>query len=413
MDSHGPLMGPAPTGCFEFKLPSLGADMDEGKLLEWKVQPGDAVKRGQVIAVVDTSKAAVDIEIWEDGVVSELITQPGETVPVGTVMARLNGAAPVQAGPAQPAAPPAPGRLRISPAARKHAEEKRIDLEKLVGTGPQGAITVEDVEKAALAQREAKVEERKITERGIEEKKVEEKKVEEKKVEKLPGAPDRALEMRKAIAAAMSRSKREIPHYYLSQTIPMQRASEWLAAENAKRPVTGRLLMAVLQLKAVALALADFPDLNGFYRDGAYQPVAAVHAGVAISLRRGGLVAPAIHDVAELTLEELMKALADLVRRARAGSLRSSEMSDPTITVSNLGEGGVETVYPIIYPPQVAIVGFGTLAPRPWVAPDGGLHVAPTVVASLGADHRVSDGHRGALFLAELARRLQEPEKLQ
>jgi pyruvate dehydrogenase E2 component (dihydrolipoamide acetyltransferase) len=218
--------------------------------------------------------------------------------------------------------------------------------------------------------------------------------------------------MRKAIAAAMSRSKREIPHYYLSQTIPMQRAAEWLAAENAKRPVTGRLLMAALQLKAVALALKDFPDLNGFYRDGAYQPSAAVHVGVAISLRQGGLVAPAIHDVAELALEELMKALADLVRRARAGSLRSSEMSDPTITVTNLGEGGAESVFPIIYPPQVAIVGFGTLAPRPWVAPDGGLHVAPTVVASLGADHRVSDGHRGALFLAALAARLQEPEKL-
>jgi pyruvate dehydrogenase E2 component (dihydrolipoamide acetyltransferase) len=374
---------------FEFKLPSLGADMDEGKLVQWKVKPGDAVKRGQVIAVVDTSKAAVDVEIWMDGVVSELITQPGETIPVGTVMARLDGAVPAAPAPARPAASPVSERLRVSPAARKVALEKGVELEKLAGTGPQGAITVEDVEKAALAKPAAMAEER-----GV------------------PGAPDRFREMRKAIAAAMSRSKREIPHYYLSQTIPMQRASEWLAAENAKRPVTGRLLMAVLQLKAVAVALADFPDLNGYYRDGAHQPVAAVHAGVAISLRQGGLVAPAIHDVAELPLDDLMKALADLVRRARAGSLRSSEMSDPTITVSNIGEGGVESVYPIIYPPQVAIVGFGTLAPRPWVSPDGGLHVAPTVVASLGADHRVSDGHRGALFLAELARRLQEPEKL-
>jgi pyruvate dehydrogenase E2 component (dihydrolipoamide acetyltransferase) len=170
--------------------------------------------------------------------------------------------------------------------------------------------------------------------------------------------------------------------------------------------------MAVVQLKAVALTLADFADLNGFYRDGAYQPSAQVHVGVAISLRQGGLVAPAIHDVSELSLDDLMKALADLVRRARAGSLRSSEMSDPTITVSNLGEGGVESVFPIIYPPQVAIVGFGTLAPRPWVTPDGGLRAMSTIVASLGADHRVSDGHRGALFLAALGQRLQEPEKL-
>jgi pyruvate dehydrogenase E2 component (dihydrolipoamide acetyltransferase) len=217
--------------------------------------------------------------------------------------------------------------------------------------------------------------------------------------------------MRAAIAAAMSRSKREIPHYYLSETVPMQRAAEWLARENEKRPVTGRLLMAALQLKAVALALANFPDRNGFFRDGAHQPSSAVHVGVAISLRQGGLIAPAIHDVQAKRLEELMQGLMDLVKRARAGSLRSSEMSDPTITVTNLGEGGVEAVFPIIYPPQVAIVGFGTLAERPWVH-DGGLRVIPTVVASVAADHRVSDGHRGALFLAELARLLQEPEKL-
>jgi pyruvate dehydrogenase E2 component (dihydrolipoamide acetyltransferase) len=364
----------------EFKLPSLGADMDEGKLLEWKVKPGDAVKRGQVIAVVDTSKAAVEVEIWQDGVVSELLTKPGETVPVGTVMARLNGAR----EPLQPAAPPPAivHRKPVSPAARKHARELGVDVEQIAGSGPHGAVTVEDVEKAARPKEANKVEE------------------------------NRTLEMRKAIAAAMSRSKREIPHYYLSETVPLLRAAEWLAAENQKRPVTGRLLMAVLQLKAVALAAAKFPDMNGFYRDGAHQSSSAVHLGVAISLRQGGLVAPAIHDVAELRLDELMTALSDLVRRARAGSLRSSEMSDPTITVSNLGEGGVEAAFPIIYPPQVAIVGFGAVTPRPWVAPDGGLHVAPAVVASLGADHRVSDGHRGALFLAEIAKLLQQPETL-
>jgi pyruvate dehydrogenase E2 component (dihydrolipoamide acetyltransferase) len=363
----------------EFKLPSLGADMEEGKLLQWKVKPGDAVKRGQVIAVVDTSKAAVEVEIWADGVVSELITQPGDTIPVGTVMARLNGAGEAVKVEVPQGVSPAL-RKPASPAARKRARELDVDIEKLTGTGPHGAVTIEDVEKA--------------------------------RAQPATPAADRGLEMRKAIAAAMGRSKREIPHYYLSQTVPMQRAADWLAAENAKRPITARLLMAVLQLKAVALALEGFPDLNGLYRDGAYQPSVRVHAGVAISLRQGGLVAPAIHDVAELSVDELMKALADLVRRARAGSLRSSEMSDPTITITNLGEGGVESVFPIIYPPQVAIVGFGTLAPRPWVTRDGGLLAMPTVTASLGADHRVSDGHRGALFLAELARRLQEPEKL-
>lgn len=387
----------------EFKLPSLGADMDEGKLLEWKVRPGDTVKKGQVVAIVDTSKAAVDVESWSEGTVFELLTEPGETIPVGTVMATL-----LEAGesaetakrsrretPAvKPAAPtvtpaatarPAPaGRRRISPAARKHAEELGVDVETIPGTGPEGSVTLADVEQAAAV---------KVS------------------PARTAAAPDKAAEMRRAIAAAMGRSKREIPHYYLSEPVPMRRATEWLAQANEGRPITARLLMAVLQLKAVALALRKFPEMNGFYRDNAFQPAASAHIGVAISLRQGGLIAPAIHDVGEKTLEQLMLDLTDLVKRARAGSLRSSEMSDPTITVTNLGEQGVAAVYGVIYPPQVALVGFGRIVEQPWVE-NGALTVMPVVTASLAADHRVSDGHRGALFLAELRETLQQPETL-
>jgi pyruvate dehydrogenase E2 component (dihydrolipoamide acetyltransferase) len=390
----------------EFKLPSLGADMDEGKLLEWKVKPGDAVRKGDVVAVVDTTKAAVEVETWQEGVVEALLVEPGTTIPVGTVIARflapgekagaavpapppvtkpVPAAAASTAPPAPPALPamavPAPSERRpVSPAARKRARELGIDPEGIAGTGPHGAVTIDDVEKAA--------------------------------VQSAPAAApvDRVAEMRKAIAAAMSRSKREIPHYYLSETIPMRRAQDWLAAENARRPLTGRILMAAVQLKAVALALRGFPDLNGTWRDGAYVPSASINTGVAISLRQGGLVAPGIRDVQDLPLDELMAKLADLVKRARAGSLRSSEFSDPTITVTNLGDTGVETTYAVIYPPQVAIVGFGRVAVRPWVE-EGTLVAMPAVVATVSADHRVSDGHRGAAFLAELSRRLQEPEK--
>jgi pyruvate dehydrogenase E2 component (dihydrolipoamide acetyltransferase) len=169
--------------------------------------------------------------------------------------------------------------------------------------------------------------------------------------------------------------------------------------------------MAAVQLKAVALALGGFPELNGRWQGGVYVPSAAVHTGVAISLRQGGLVAPGIRDVQALAIDELMARLADLVKRARAGSLRSSEFSDPTLTVTNLGETGAEATFPVIYPPQGAIVGFGRMAVRPWVE-DGALVPRPVVVATLAADHRVSDGHRGAAFLVELSRRLQEPEKL-
>lgn len=378
----------------EFKLPSLGADMEQGKLLQWHVKPGDTVKRGQVVAVVDTSKAAVDVEIWHDGVVAELRVQPGETVPVGAVLATLReaGEAPV-AAPAAAAPAVATTRAAVSPSARRRAKELGIDPEALHGSGAQGSVTLADIEAAAAARGVAAV----------------------APAVAVPAAsaavPDRQKEMRKAIAAAMSRSKREIPHYYLSETIPMAKALAWLQQRNEGLSVTERILPAVLQLKAVAQALQRVPALNGFYRDGAFQPATAVHAGVAISLRGGGLVAPALHDVGAKPLPQLMRELADLVKRARAGSLRSSEMSDPTITITNLGDQGVESVFGVIYPPQVALVGFGSVALRPWVQ-DGELRALPLLTASLAADHRVTDGHQGALFLAELRDVLQQPETL-
>jgi pyruvate dehydrogenase E2 component (dihydrolipoamide acetyltransferase) len=225
-------------------------------------------------------------------------------------------------------------------------------------------------------------------------------------------AADRSTAMRTTIAAAMSRSKREIPHYYLAETIPMAKASAWLRERNESLPLSERLLPAVLLLKAVALALRRAPELNGLYIDGKFQPAAGVHIGVAISLRGGGLLAPALHDVQDKPVEQLMRELSDLVKRTRAGSLRSSEMSAPTITVTQLGEQGVEQVFGVIYPPQVALVGLGRISERPWVQDDDKLAVMPLLCATLAADHRVSDGHRGALFLAELRDLLQQPKQL-
>ncbi len=386
----------------EFKLPFLGADVETGKLLEWQVKPGDAVKRGQVVAVVDTSKAAVDVECWQEGTVLELRVQAGQSVPVGTVLATLDGASePPGSVDGEPSPPPAvhlapappapagtpPARRRVSPAARKHAEDHGIVIENVIGTGPGGAVTLQDVVRLEVP-------------------------VQADAAQGPAASQDTRREtMRQAIAAAMSRSKREIPHYYLSETVPMQKAQQWLAAANERRGMAERLLMAVLQLKAVALAAQKYPDMNGFCVDGIFRPSKAIHIGVAISLRQGGLIAPAIHDVAGKSVDQLMRDLSDLVKRARAGSLRSSEMSDPTLTVTNLGEQGVESVYGVIYPPQVALVGFGRIREAPW-AQDGGLFVMPVLTASLAADHRVSDGHYGALFLAEVRRRLQEPEQL-
>ena len=218
-------------------------------------------------------------------------------------------------------------------------------------------------------------------------------------------------QMRQAIAAAMARSKREIPHYYLTSTIDFAAASAWLDAYNRERDPTERLLPATLLLKATAMALTEVPQFNGFYENGAFRAGPGIHVGWAIALRGGGLVAPAIHDADRKSLPELMLALRDLVQRARAGGLRSSELTDPTITVTSLGERGAESVLGVIYPPQVAIVGFGRIVERPWVV-DGQVVVRPLVTATLAADHRASDGHLGGQLLAAIDRALQAPVDL-
>jgi pyruvate dehydrogenase E2 component (dihydrolipoamide acetyltransferase) len=277
------------------------------------------------------------------------------------------------------AAAPDALRPRASPLARRRAEALGLDLEAVRGSGPGGAVTVEDVERAAAAG-------------------------------KAPPA-DAKARLRQAIAAAMARSKREIPHYYLAETVDLTRLLAWLETANAARAVTGRLLYLVPLLKAVARALASFPELNGVWRDGRFDSSAAVHIGVAIALRGGGLTAPALMDVADKDLDRLMAEFRDLAGRVRAGRMRASELTAATVTVTSLGERGVETLFPVIYPPQVAIVGFGAVVARPWVV-DGEVLPRRVINVSLAADHRVSDGHRGGLFLATLADLLQEPEKL-
>ena len=376
----------------EFTLPSLGAEMDSGKLIEWLIKPCDQVHKGQVVAIVETTKAEIDVEVWFDGVVGELITAPGETVPVGAVMAKILG--PDEAPPARTEGV----RQRVSPAARRRAAELGLDLGAIVGTGEQGAVTLADLDAAAAGRPVPQATAAAAS---------------APRPAPAAGTPDdRYASMRQAIAAAMSRSKREIPHYYLAQTISMARAVDWLTAQNAARPITERVLMAAVQLKAVARGLAEVPELNGFFIDGAFRPAPVAQIGLAISLRQGGLIAPTLHDVAAKPLVTVMAELSDLVSRARAGSLRSSEIADATITVTNLGDQGVDSLFGVIIAPQVAIVGFGRLAVRPWVTEAGNVAAVPTVTASLSADHRVSDGHTGARFLNALDDWLQRPEDL-
>jgi pyruvate dehydrogenase E2 component (dihydrolipoamide acetyltransferase) len=226
-----------------------------------------------------------------------------------------------------------------------------------------------------------------------------------------PSKAERAAAMRRAIATLMARSAREIPHYYLTDTVDLAAATEWLRRHNDGLPVGQRVVAAAMFIKAAAMAAREVPELNGFWEDDSFRPAEGVHVGLAVSLRGGGLVTPAIHDAADRSVPEVMAAVRDLVERARRGVLHRREMTEGTITVTNLGERGAESVLGVIFPPQVALLGFGRVVVRP-CAVDGLLAVRPTVTVTLAADHRASDGHTGGRLLEVVHRLLANPEEL-
>lgn len=460
-------------------MPSLGADMDEGTLLEWLVKPGDEVHKGDIVAVVDTAKASVEVECFESGVFGSILVEPGTTVPVGAPLAVITPAAPAAAavvpaapavaestlaagppppapaaGPPAPAPAPAPPKVPATPPIRHLARQLGVDIGQVHGTGRGGTVTHADVEAAAARQRRLRVSpfaRRLAADLGIDLTAVrgtgpggairaDDVRRAAPEVEapaaraapeaaERPAAPpetvtaqpearaeaeqaaERQAAMRRAIGNLMARSKREIPHYYLSTTIDLEPMTQWLRSRNRELPVPSRIVPAALLLKAAALAAREVPQLNGFWLDDHFVPAEHVHLGVAISLRDAGMVAPAIHDADTLTIADLMVRLRDLVARARTGRLRGSEMTDPTITVTNLGDRGVETVFGVIYPPQVALAGFGKVTSAP-CAVDGLLGVRSQVTATLAADHRASDGYTGARYLEAISRLLQKPEEL-
>ncbi|MGW2209700.1 dihydrolipoamide acetyltransferase family protein [Streptomyces sp. NPDC001781] len=512
-----------------FTMPSLGADMDEGLLREWLVSPGDRVLKGDVVAVVETDKAAIEVECFQSGTVGRLLVEPGTRVPVGTPLALIEDRAvpdvradvsggPVTAGadraragsdeatgeavpdkappdaaagqepaarhrrpaarrktarrpgrtprPAHTAsreepagehvhAPPEPSagadpvigagplvrhlavmrdvdlttlrgtgrggritradvehappslapRVRATPYARRLARDLGLDLAAVRGTGDGGAVRAVDV-RAAVHPR-AGVNSRERTGRGP------------LTGGKRPDATgrgdgrpeDRTDAMRRSIADLMSRSKREIPHYYLSTTIDLAIAEDWLRGINRARTPADRLLPTALLLKAAAVAAREVPALNGYWQNGGFSPAPEIGLGLAVSLRQGGLLAPVIHHADTLPPDALMARLKELVGRARRGRLRGSEMTGATLTVTSLGDQGVEAVFGVIHPPQVALVGFGAVVERPW-AEGGMLGVRPVVTATLAADHRATDGAVGARYLRAVDRLLQRPEEL-
>lgn len=371
-------------------MPSLGADMEAGLVVEWRIAPGDRVERGTVVAEVETDKGVIEIESFVEGTVAALLAAPGDRVAVGVPIARLDGAtaAAAPSGPA-PVAEGAgagadrPVRVRATPGARRAARRLGVDLARVEGSGAEGAVLEEDVERAATQARPAAA----------------------------AGDEERRAALRRSVAALMSRSKHEIPHYYLAHTVDMGPAEALLAERNADRPPAERIVATALVLRALALAAREVPEMNGHHTAEGFTPAERVNVGLAVSMRGGGVVAPAILDADRLGPEELMGRVRDVAERARRGRLRSSEMTEGTITLSSLGERSVEEVQGVVFHPQVALVGAGSIVERPWVV--GGSVVArPLVRLTLAADHRVSDGRRGGRFLARMAALLESPESL-
>jgi len=399
----------------EFKMPSLGADMESAVLMEWLVKEGDPVTKGQVIAEVETSKGVIEIEVFEEGVVEKILVQEETECSVGTPLALIRTqdkkseelpeqtapASKTEPSPSQPktdtpiqepeetTAEPATAqelppreevsgetRIKASPAARKKAQELGIDLATLA-SGSEGAIQLKDLETSVQ---------------------------EEEKTPVLSG-------MRQAIARAMSLSNAEIPHYYLSTPINMTPALAWLTELNAKRGIQERILPAALLIRAVVRALEEVPELNGYWQNDNHLINKSINPGIAIALRKGGLITPALLNAQEMSLDQTMQALDDLITRTRANKLRGSEMTQQSITITNLGDLGVERVYGVIYPPQVAIIGLGRITDSPWAENDA-LSVRKVMQATLAGDHRATDGRIGAIFLDTLNQFLQKPEEL-
>lgn len=309
---------------------------------------------------------------------------------------------------------------------RTLAEHEHVDLARVAGTGVGGSITRDDIERAAARPRMSPRARRLALERrldvaapaaagataagatavgaaavgaGVT--------VTGDVAEPAAPARDGGDAMRRAIARQMLASWREVPHFQVAQRIELHRPLARLEALNGQRSAAERILPAAMFVQAAARAAADVPGVNGWWRDDGFVPADDVDIGVVVALRRGGLLVPVIRGAHRLDLDAVMSTLRDLVTRARAGRLRASEVGGASITITQLGEGEVDRVVPIIHAPQVAIVGIGAVHDEAW-AEDGTLAVRPVVHATLSADHRAVDGRVGSLYLAALRRHLLE-----
>lgn len=429
----------------EVTMPQMGADMVEGTLVRWLKQVGDRVERGEAIAEIETDKATVELEAFQSGTILKLVASEGDIVPVGDVIAVLGepGEVPpevqrkpvpppakreiepeVRAATARPAEPAETvasagvaedGRIRISPVARKIALEAGIDVRALKGSGPDGRILRRDVE-AAIAARQAGAGTEPTREEAVPaamHAPASARPPAARPVAPAPAAAGERVEVgkiRRAIAHRMTLSKQTQPHYYLTLDIDMTDALAFRAQLNAGLPEGQKVTINDLIVKACALALERHPKFNAAYTEDGLQMHERINICIGIALDEG-LIAPAVLDCQAKSLGRIAQETKDLIERARAGRLTAAEYGEGTFTITNLGAYGVETLIGIINPPQAAILGVGSVMPKP-VVRDGEVVVRQVMKVALSADHRVTDGAEGARFITEIRAILEQPATL-
>lgn len=385
-----------------FVMPSLGADMESAVLMEWKVKEGDSVSKGDIIAEVETSKGVIEIEVFEDGVIEKLLVKEETECAVGTPLAVIRGKG-------QEVGEEESKESKIVQPSQKDLEsEKKEPKEKQTVQETPEAESEQRMKISPAARKKAKEAGVKLSEVQGDKKEIHLRDI---KSETAPKKSERSSSMRQAIAKAMSLSNAQIPHYYLSSSINMSPALKWLEELNKNRAIQERILPAALLIQAVVHALKEVPELNGFWRDDALEISKEINPGIAIALRKEGLITSAILNAHEFNLDGMMKSLGSLIERTRSGKLRNSEITEQTITITNLGDLGAESVFGVIYPPQVALVGFGRIMDAPWAEGDT-LSVRKVLQATIAGDHRATDGRIGGKFLDKLNQILQTPQEL-
>jgi pyruvate dehydrogenase E2 component (dihydrolipoamide acetyltransferase) len=410
------------------EMPKLSDTMSEGTLLKWRKKEGDKVEVGDVIAEVETDKATMEMEAFDDGILHQFLVKEGSKVAIGARIALLLGkgeqppadgapiveakapasakkadapaaAATATSAPAAPArtTTAAGGRVKASPLAKKIAASKGVDLGGVTGTGPGGRVVARDLEGAPAAAAPSPAAPAAVP-----------------AIPSTPaGAGDQRIAlsgMRRVIAERLLASKTQLPHFYLHIEVDAGPLMKARAELNAVTEATGGPKFTVndFVLKAVVSAAAKVPAVNASFAGDAIIQYGSVNLSVAVAVEEG-LVTPVIRDAQKKSLREISEAVKDLATRARNKKLKPEEYQGGTITVSNLGAYGIESFSAIINPPQAAILSIGAIVKKPIVGPNDQIVAGQRMSVGLSADHRVIDGAVGATYLAELRKLIENP----